>query len=94
MAVLDLVPPVDIKGWRGWDEAGGSVISSRKDLDPAKSAPLAGSFVSLIPLLPAGREAAGSSLTGDRRAGEVLMGAHHHRVCLLGSTSSATPHRE
>lgn len=95
MAVLDLVPPVDIKGRRGWGEAGGSVISSRKDLDPAKSPPpLAGGFVSLIPLCPAGREVAWSSPTGDRQAGEILVGAQHHRPCLLGSTSSAIPHHE
>lgn len=87
MAVLDLVPPVDIKEWRGWGEAGGSVISSRKDLDPAKSS-LAGGFVSLIPLRPAGREAAWSSLAGDRRDGEVVLGAQHHHCCLLGVTSS------
>ena len=50
--------------------------------------------MSLIPLCPAGREAAWSSPTGDRQAGEILVGAQHHRPCLLGSTSSAIPHHE
>lgn len=35
-----------------------------------------------------------SSPTGDRLDREVLVGAQHHRHCLLGSTSSATPHHE
>lgn len=94
MAGLDLVPPVDIKGQRGWGEARGSVISSGEDLDPAKS-PLAGFFVSLIPLHPEGREAAQSSLTGDRRGLEKSWWEPSITIAVSWvSTSFAIPHRE